>query len=118
MMDLDALRAYCLGKKGAEETFPFGSDVRVMKVMDKMFALLPVQGAATISLKCDPIWAQLLRDTYEAVTAGYHLSKRHWNTVISDGSISDAEIREMIDHSYDLIVKGLTKAQRAELAAL
>jgi len=114
-MDRSELRTYCLTKRGAWEDFPFGEGVAVYKVMDKMFALMPVGGPVQISLKCDPFWAKLLRDTYPAVTPAYHLNKQHWNGVSLDGSIRDDEIREMVDHSYDLVVKGLTKAQRLAL---
>lgn len=114
-MDAQQLRAYCLSKNEAVETFPFGEEVRVFKVMNKMFALVPVGGKASISLKCEPTWAQILRQTYAAVKPGYHLSKEHWNTVECDGSIPDEEILGMIDHSYDQIVKSLTKAQRKAL---
>ncbi|NDJ54595.1 MAG: MmcQ/YjbR family DNA-binding protein [Chloroflexi bacterium] len=113
------LRDLCLAQRGAIEDFPFGEDVRVIKVRGKMFALIPVgSDPASISLKCDPLLAQAMRDTYEAVQPGYHLSKKHWNTVTIDGSIPDNEIQDMIDLSYDLVVKGLTKKERAELAAL
>jgi predicted DNA-binding protein (MmcQ/YjbR family) len=115
MLDKTGLRDYCLGKKGAIEDFPFGKDVRVFKVMGKMFALLPVDDPARISLKCDPIKAQALRLTYEAVEPGYHLNKQHWNTVTVDGSIPDEEIIEMIDHSYWLIVQKLKKSDRKAL---
>ncbi len=114
-MDNMALRAYCLSKPGAAETFPFGDDVRVFKVMGKMFALLPVAAPLNISLKCEPTWAQILRSTYPAIQAGYHLNKEHWNTVHLDGTIPDDEVKTMIDHSYELVVKGLTKAQRKAL---
>ncbi|MEO8396458.1 MAG: MmcQ/YjbR family DNA-binding protein [Chloroflexota bacterium] len=115
-MDREQLRDYCLSKKAALEDFPFGQEVAVMKVMGKMFALLPVEGKVQISLKCDPIFSQLLRDTYPAVTPGWHLNKKHWNDVKIDGSIAEDEILEMIDHSYEQVVKGLTKAQRSALA--
>jgi predicted DNA-binding protein (MmcQ/YjbR family) len=118
MLNARSLMDYCLAKKGAVETFPFGPDARVFKVMAKMFAIMPADGTATISLKCDPTWAKLLRDTYEAVQPGYHLNKVHWNTVRVDGTIPDAEIREMIDHSYQLVVKGLKKTEREVLAKL
>jgi predicted DNA-binding protein (MmcQ/YjbR family) len=114
-MDREQLRAYCLSKKGAVETFPFGEEVSVFKVMDKMFALVPVGGSVNISLKCEPTWAQTLRGTYAAVQPGYHLNKEHWNTVSCDGTIPDEALMGMIDHSYDLIVKQLTKAQRKAL---
>jgi predicted DNA-binding protein (MmcQ/YjbR family) len=116
-MERHDLRAYCLSKLGAREDFPFGEDVAVLKVADKMFALLPVSGPVSISLKCDPAWAVVLRDTYPAVTPGYHLNKRHWNSLLMDGTIPDEEVQEMIDHSYDLVVKSLTQAQRKTLAA-
>lgn len=116
MLNANDLLQHCLSKKGAVETFPFGPDARVLKVMDKMFAIMPVDGTASISLKCEPVWAQMLRDTYEAVKPGYHLNKQHWNTVLSDGSIPDDEIREMIDHSYTLVVKSLKKSEREALA--
>lgn len=116
-MNRNELRAYCLSKPAATEDFPFGDDPAVMKVMGKMFALLPLNGTA-ISLKCDPTWAVILRQTYPAVKPGYHLNKKHWNGVEMDGSVPDDEIRDMIDHSYDLVVKGLTRAQRKELSRL
>src|SRR5579871_3046910 len=115
MIDSTALREYCLKKKGAVETFPFGDEVRVLKVMNKMFALIPVGGAPEISLKCEPTWAVILRNTYKAVQPGYHLSKEHWNTISVDGSIPDDEILAMIDHSYDQVVKGLSRKDRATL---
>lgn len=109
--------AYCKGLKGAVEDYPFGPEPLVMKVGGKMFALLGVNdGIANISLKCEPHMAELLRMQHEAVKPGYHLNKKHWNTVTLDGSIPDDEVREMIDHSYELVVRGLTRAQRAELA--
>ncbi len=116
MMDEQALRDYCLSQKGAGENFPFGDDVRVFKVMGKMFALIPVgEKPPSISLKCDPHWALVLRETYPAITPGYHLNKQHWNSVAVDGTIPDDEVYEMIDHSYKLIVKALTKDARAKL---
>lgn len=108
------LQAYCLDKAGTVDEFPFGPQVRVLKVMGKMFALIPLD-EESISLKCDPVLAQMQRDTYPAVQPGYHLNKRHWNTVTIDGTISDSEIQEMIDHSYDLVVKKLKKADREAL---
>jgi len=119
MIDAQELWAYCLSRIGAEETFPFGPDAAVYKVLGKMFALIPQESQTVkISLKCHPDWARLLRDTYPAVQPGYHLNKRHWNTVISDGSIPDDELLEMIDHSYEQVVAGMTRAQRRQLRAL
>jgi predicted DNA-binding protein (MmcQ/YjbR family) len=110
------LMSYCLSKRGAASEQPFGPDVDVIKVMGKVFALIPVvSDPPQISLKCDPVFAVILRDTYPAVTAGWHLNKKHWNTVVVDGSVAEDEIEEWIDHSYDLVVKGLTKAQRQAL---
>ncbi len=120
MIDRIELRAYCGSKPGVEETFPFGDTALVFKVLGKMFALMPVDipedQPQTISLKCDPALAEILRSTYKAVIPGYHLSKKHWNTVTIDGSIPDAEVYEMVDNSYGLVVKGLPKVQREKLS--
>ncbi len=117
-MDRDALRAYCLAQKAAVEDFPFGDGVAVFKVMGKVFALLPVSGTPHISLKCDPDLAIMLRETYPTVTPGYHLNKKHWNTIDVDGSIPADELKEMIEHSYAQVVKGLSKAEREQLKAV
>jgi predicted DNA-binding protein (MmcQ/YjbR family) len=114
-MERNELRAYCLSKRAAIEDFPFGEEVAVFKVGGKVFALLPVSGPISISLKCDPTLAVVLRETYAAVTPGYHLNKKHWNTVEVDGSIPEDEIEEMIDHSYEQVMKGLTKKEREKL---
>lgn len=114
-MERSELRAYCLSKQAGVEDFPFGEEVAVFKVAGKVFALLPVSGAVSISLKCDPTLAGILRETHAAVTPGWHLNKTHWNTVTIDGSIPDSEIQEMIDHSYEQVVKGLTKKAREML---
>ena len=117
MQTLDALRAILLAKPGTTEETPFGPEALVYKVRGKMYALVAWEAdPLTISLKCDPDQALFLRDMYPAVQPGYHLNKRHWNTVTLDGSIGDAEIASLIADSYDLVVrKNLTKAQRAEL---
>jgi len=121
-MDKQALRDYCITKIGAEETLPFDTVTLVFKVMGKMFALLsldiPDDQPARINLKCDPAWAEILRSTYPAVIPGYHMDKRHWITVICDGSIPDKEIKLMIDESYALVVKKLPRAAREELQRL
>ena len=115
-MHIEAFRNYCLAKKGVTECFPFDEQTLVFKVMGKMFALVAWQQVPLrISLKCDPYLAELLRTTYAAVTPGYHLNKRHWNTVVLDGSIPEAEIAEMVDASYELVVKGLKKGDRERL---
>ena len=118
-MDRYELRAYCNSKTAAEETFPFDETTLVVKVMGKMFALMgtdiPEDRPQTVNLKCDPTLALILRETYSAVIPGYHMNKKHWNTVILDGTVPDDEIIEMIDNSYDLVVKGLKKADREKL---
>ena len=116
-MNRDEVREYCLSMKGAVSEFPFGPDAEVFKVMGKMFALIPVSAnTVSISLKCDPVLAEVLRENYAAVIPGYHLNKRHWNTVVIDGTIPPDEINEMIDNSYQLVVNGLTKKDRATLS--
>ena len=115
-MDLEKFREYCLGKRGATEGTPFGEDVLVFKVAGKMFALASLDEIpATVNLKCDPDWALELRDRYEQVRPGYHMNKKHWNTVEIDGGIPAAELRKMIDHSYDLVVASLPKNACAKL---
>ena len=112
-MDVQSFREYCLGKRGASESTPFGEDVLVFKVGDKIFALVAldeIPGRA--NLKCDPDFALELRDRYEQVQPGYHMNKKHWNTVELETGIPEAELRKMIDHSYELVWKSLTKAAR------
>jgi predicted DNA-binding protein (MmcQ/YjbR family) len=104
----------CGGLPGAVEDYPFGDGVAVFKVAGRMFALVSLEGdPGSVNLKCDPALALELRARYSAVRPGYHQDKRHWNTVDLDGSIDDNELREMIDHSYRLVVDGLTRGQRA-----
>ena len=115
-MDLAQFREYCLSKPRATEGTPFGPDVLVFKVAGKMFALAVFdEMPTTVNLKCDPDWALDLRDRYEQVRPGYHMNKKHWNTVVLDGVIPEREIRKMIDHSYELVVQRLSKAKRAKL---
>jgi predicted DNA-binding protein (MmcQ/YjbR family) len=115
-MDLETFRQYCLGKLAVTESTPFGEGVLVFKVGGKIFALAPLDEVpATANLKCDPDLALELRDRYEQVRPGYHMSKKHWNTVELDSGIPDPELREMIDHSYKLVIKRLPKATRAKL---
>jgi predicted DNA-binding protein (MmcQ/YjbR family) len=112
----DWVIAACGAKPGAVEDYPFGDDVAVFKVAGKMFALVtlgPLPGS--MSLKCDPGVAVELRAQYPAITAGYHLNKRHWNTVTLDGSLPADEIVELIDHSYELVVARLTRVERNKL---
>ena len=110
-MDLEKFREYCLIKPHVTEGTPFGEDVLVFKVGGKMFALASLDEVpATANLKCDPDLALELRDRYEQVRPGYHMNKKHWNTVDIEGGIPDAELRKMIDHSYDLVVNTLPKS--------
>jgi predicted DNA-binding protein (MmcQ/YjbR family) len=111
------LRRACLALPGAEETFPFGPENSVFKVAGKMFALsrLTAEAPLRVSLKCDPELAEGLRAAHEAIGPGYHLNKRHWNTVILDGSVPEHMVTEMIEDSYDLVVAKLPKATQSEL---
>jgi predicted DNA-binding protein (MmcQ/YjbR family) len=110
------LHDLCLSFTGAEETFPFGPKTSVFKVGGKMFALSQLGAdSLRVSLKCEPRLAEALRGAHAAVIPGYHLNKRHWNTVIMDGSLSEEAIRDMIEDSYDLVVSRLPRARRRAL---
>jgi len=112
-MTFDSLRSYLLSKPGAREDFPFDTITLVAKVSDKMFALVGINDdPLRLNLKCDPFKAELLREQFPSILPGYHMNKRHWNTVVLDGSIADDVIRAMIDASYALVVKGLPIAKR------
>ena len=111
-MDAKGLRAWCLEQPGAAEEFPFGSETSVFKVARKIFAISALDRAPlNVSVKCEPELAESLRASYPAVLPGYHLNKRHWNTVIIDGSLPDGTIREMIEDSFDLIASKLPRAR-------
>ncbi len=103
-MDIISLREYCIAKTAATESFPFGDDTLVFKVNGKIFALVNLDGQLTINLKCDPAYAIELRERFEAVTPGYHMNKKHWNTIILDGTVPDKEVFSWIDHSYELVI--------------
>ncbi len=106
----------CAEKPGAVETYPFGTETAVYKVGGKIFALVPRDHEpAHVSLKCDPEWSEVLRNAYDAVRPGYHLNKKHWNTIQLDGSVPDDEIEELIQHSYELVVESLPARARAAL---
>lgn len=115
-MHIEALRAYCIAKKGVTESFPFNETVLVFKVMDKMFLLTDLDDTTTINLKCDPEYAIELREKYDDVIPGYHMSKKHWNTVTINGSLNDKMIKSLIDHSYDTVIAGLPKKLQMELS--
>lgn len=118
-MDYESARAYLLSRPEAVETFPFGPEVAVFKVRNKMFALLGIeQGVANMNLKCDPDHALALRDMFSAVRPGYHMNKKHWNTVDLDGSVPQSEIEVMIEDSFWLVVAGMKKADRDAVRAL
>jgi predicted DNA-binding protein (MmcQ/YjbR family) len=102
-MDIESLRNYCLGKKNVTESFPFGEDTLVFKAEGKIFALANLDGDLSINLKCDPALAIELRERYSSVNPGYHMNKKHWNTVNLDGTIAEKEILGWIDHSYELV---------------
>lgn len=114
-MHIESVRSYCLAKKGTSEDFPFDEVTLVFRVMGKMFALLPLEKGDRINLKCDPERAIDLRERYESVVGGYHMSKKHWNTVIFNAEIPEREFLDMIDHSYELIVSKLKKADKEAL---
>jgi predicted DNA-binding protein (MmcQ/YjbR family) len=114
-MDLEKIRSYCLRKKGVTESLPFDEETPVYKVMGKMFLLSNLTPPVSINIKCDPEIAVELREKYDAVSSGYHMSKLHWNIVILDGSIPDKYIYEWIDLSYELVVKRLAKKERESL---
>ncbi len=118
-MDYDSLCDYLENKPGARRDMPFGPDAVVFKVLHKMFALVAWQAEPlTISLKADPLDAIILRQQYRGIRPGYHMHKKHWNTVTLDGSIPDEVLMEMIDDSYALVVDGMRRADRAKLREL
>ena len=118
-MNIETFVEYCLAKKGVEETFPFDDVTLVLKVMGKMFAVCPTDNEVfSISLKCDPEYAVELRERHEEITAAWHMSKVHWNGINCEGSLKDAQIQALIDDSYNLVVRGLTKKNQSILSSL
>ncbi len=118
-MNIEEFREYCLSKKGVEEAFPFDDVTLVFKVMGKMFAITGLEKEAfEVNLKCDPDYAVELREEYEEIRAGWHMNKKHWNTVLFEGMLEQKFLMELIDHSYDLVVKKLKKADREFLKNL
>jgi predicted DNA-binding protein (MmcQ/YjbR family) len=115
-MNLHELKTYCLSKKGTQETFPFDTETLVFKVGSKMFALTNInEKPMTLNLKCDPDFADDLRKEYPSITPGYHMNKRHWNTILIDGTLPDDLIKHLIDLSYNLVFKNLTKKEKDQL---
>lgn len=117
-MNIEELRDYCLNKKGVTECFPFDQVTLVFKVMNKMFALTSLDKEFSINLKCEPNKAIELREQHNSIKPGFHMNKKHWNTVYVDGRLSDNFIKELIDHSYDQVVLKLTKKDKTELKKL
>lgn len=118
VMNIEEIRDFCLSKPGVTEGFPFNDTALVFKVTGKMFALLDLSETRHgISLKCDPEQAVQLREQHKEVTPAYHFNKQHWNGVNLEGSVGDDLLKEWIDHSYEIVVKGLKKADREALSS-
>lgn len=122
-MHIDQIRLYCLSKKGTTEDFPFDDDTLVFKVLGKIFALVSLKwresGKAAINLKADPEYSEELRAAYTSIRLGYHMNKKHWNTIyLYECELQPQFINELINHSYDMVVKGMTKKMRDNLVLL
>ena len=116
-MNVEDLRNYCLTKKGTTEEFPFDSETLVFKVMGKMYALTSLGSPEfSVNLKCDPEKAIQLREQFPAVQPGYHMSKKHWNTIYPNEGITDEQLLQWIDHSYDLVVAKLPQSLKKQLS--
>ena len=115
-MDIEQFRDYCLAKKASSEYFPFGPETLVMRVGGKLFALTGLEsGQFSVNLKCDPDKAVELREQYPEIQPGWHMNKKHWNTILVDGSVKDSLLREWVDHSYDLVAQALPRKLREQL---
>lgn len=114
-MNIEELRDYCLQKPGVTEGLPFGEDTLVFKVGEKLFLLISISAGDRFNVKCDPELAIELREQYPEVQPGYHMNKKLWNTVRMDGNLTDKQLREMIDHSYEQVVNGLPKKIREQI---
>lgn len=117
-MYIDEFRDYCLAKPGVTEGTPFGPETLVLKVMGKMFAVTGLDKYEFINLKCDPEKSEELRERWEGIRPGWHMNKTHWNSVFVDGSVPENMIRELIDHSYEIVAASLTKKLKEELRLL
>jgi len=112
-MNFEELDNYLLSKKGATFDYPFDEKTRVYRIAEKMFALTSEDRPVSVNLKCDPIYALELRSIYKGVIAGYHMNKKHWNTVtVEDSDVDDETVEELIDHSYELVYTSLSKKKR------
>jgi predicted DNA-binding protein (MmcQ/YjbR family) len=114
-MNIEELRDYCLQKKGVTESFPFGEQTLVFKVGEKLFLLTNLTEGNRFNAKCDPERAVELREQYDEVIPGYHMNKKHWNTVSMDGRLTTKQLHEMIDHSYQLVLNSLPKKTREQI---
>src|SRR5699024_10623011 len=114
-MDIESFRSYCLSKKMVSESLPFGDDTLVFNVLDRVFPLADITLFESINLKCDPEQAIMLREQYPAVQPGYHMNKKHWNTVLIDGSVPDRILQQWIDDSYRLVVDKMPKKMKQQL---
>jgi len=116
-LNIEEIRDYCLAKPGVTEGLPFGGDTLVFKVGEKLFLLTGISEGKSFNVKCDPERAIELRERHPEVQPGYHMNKKHWNTVHTDGSLSRKQLCEMIDHSYDLVLVSLPKKVRDEISS-
>jgi len=114
-MNIEEFREYCLAKPATSESLPFDDKTLVFKVHKKMFTLSGIESFSSINLKCEPEYAIELREEYDGIQPGYHMNKKHWNTVLTDGSVPDELIYELIDHSYELVTRGLRRKVRESL---
>ena len=117
-MNIESLREYCISKKGVSESFPFGNETLVFKVANKIFLLAGLNQPISFNVKCDPEKAIILREKYNEVIPGYHMNKNHWNTVYYNGSLSEKQVYEMIDHSYNLVLNSLPKLLQNQINQL
>ena len=114
-MNIEELRDYCLSKAGTTEGFPFGEDPLVFKVGEKLFLLIGLDNATWFNVKCDPELAIELREKHWEITPGWHMNKKHWNSVRLDGSLSIKQLHEVVDHSYELVFNSLPKKVQEEI---
>tara|TARA_R110002124_G_scaffold223917_3_gene389253 strand:- start:33093 stop:33443 length:351 start_codon:yes stop_codon:yes gene_type:complete len=114
-MNIETFRDYCLSKAGVAEDTPFGPDTLCFRVANKIFALLDMDKFESVNLKCDPERAVLLREQHDGIVPGYHMNKKHWNTVSCDGSVSADLLLELVDHSYALVFSSLPKNVKEEI---
>jgi predicted DNA-binding protein (MmcQ/YjbR family) len=114
-MNIEEFRSYCLSKPGTSESLPFDNNTLVFKVLDKMFAACDIAEFQSFNAKCDPVKAIELREQYSGIIPGYHMNKRHWNTILTDGSVPDKVLIYLINHSYELVVSKISKKDREQL---